>query len=75
MEIYVEPAKRPGKRKLIRKSTLDPAEIGQEFGGIRLSIEAAGIYDNSRYRYTIKLTPENLALIYEAWTGTRARSA
>ncbi|MGS1095888.1 hypothetical protein ACVCNR_15020 [Aquamicrobium terrae] len=75
MEIYVEPAKRPGKRKLIRKSTLEPTEIDQEHGGIRLSIEAAGIYDDSRYRYTIKLSRENLELIYEAWNGARAHSA
>ena len=75
MEIYVEPAKRPGKRKLIRKLSLRSTDIDKENGGIRLSVEADGIYDNSRYRYTIKLTPENLALIYEAWTGTRARPA
>ncbi|EZQ13788.1 hypothetical protein CF98_23955 [Halopseudomonas bauzanensis] len=70
MEIYIEPAKRAGKRKLIRRSSLQPTEVHRDANGVRISVEAEGIYDSSRYLYTIKLTPENLALIFEAWNGS-----
>src|SRR5690606_13428593 len=52
MEMYVEPAKRPGRRKLIRKSPLMPTAITHDIEGIRLIFEAQGIYDASTYRYT-----------------------
>lgn len=67
MEIYIEPAKRSGKRKLIRRSSLQPTEVHRDANGVRISVEAEGIYDNSTYRYTINLSPESLTLIYDKW--------
>jgi len=74
MEIYVEPARRPGKRKLIRRSSLSPAEIDPENGGIRLTLEAEGIYDKSTYRYTLKLSPETLATMFVVWNDLRGNA-
>lgn len=67
MEIYIEPAKRAGRRKRIRNASLLPSEVTACNNGICLTVEAAGIYDNSTYRYTIKLSPESLGLIYGTW--------
>lgn len=67
MEIYIEPAKRAGRRKRIRNAALLPSEVTAHRDGICLTVEAAGIYDNSTYRYTIKLSPESLGLIYGTW--------
>lgn len=67
MKMYVEPAKRPGRRKLIKNSELRQTEVYGDTDGVCLTVEAAGIYDNSTYRYTINLSPENLALIYDKW--------
>lgn len=69
MEMYVEPAKRPGRRKLIRKSPLTPTAITHDIDGIWLTIDAEGIYDASTYRYTLKLSPETVAMIIQMWVG------
>lgn len=69
MEMYVEPAKRPGRRKLIRKSPLMPTAITHDIEGIRLIFEAQGIYDASTYRYTMHLPPEAVAMIMQTWAS------
>lgn len=69
MEMYVEPAKRPGRRKLIRNSPLMPTAITHDIDGIWLTIDADGIYDASTYRYTLKLSSETIAMIMQTWVS------
>ncbi|MBB6011858.1 hypothetical protein HNR59_001203 [Aquamicrobium lusatiense] len=69
MEMYVEPAKRPGRRKLIRKSPLMPTAITHDIDGIWLTMDAEGIYDASTYRYTLKLSSETVAMIIQTWVS------
>ncbi|TKT79183.1 hypothetical protein [Aquamicrobium sp. LC103] len=66
MKIYVEPAKRPGRRKLISRQTLSASDIERDGECLVLSFEADGIYDASRYRYTIELCPECIAALKDA---------
>ena len=65
MEVYVEPAKRAGRKKLIRKAPIAKNNIIRDDDAVMLSFEAEGIYDKSRYRYTIRLTRDSLATLQE----------
>ncbi|TKT78442.1 hypothetical protein [Aquamicrobium sp. LC103] len=66
MRIYVEPAKRPGRKKLISKQSLNAGDIERDGDCLVLTFEADGIYDASRYRYTIELCPECVAALKDA---------
>ncbi|TYR29384.1 hypothetical protein FY036_21140 [Mesorhizobium microcysteis] len=63
MQVYVEPAKRAGRRKLISEAQLTRSNVDRSNDCILLTFEAAGLYDASRYRYTLKLSPESIATL------------
>jgi hypothetical protein len=64
MRVKVGPARRPGNTTTIYDGALDNAEITEDKGGVQLSFDALGIRcDKSLYRYSVKLSSEDLAKI------------
>ena len=57
MQVYVEPLKRAGDRKLISCSPINQISVDRDNGRLVLTFEAGGMYDNkSKYKYTLELS-------------------
>ncbi len=67
MRISVQPAKRDDHVKIIfdRSLTSDDVRPRQQ-GGASLLLVAAGLYDGSRFRYTLDLAAEEVRLLLSA---------
>jgi hypothetical protein len=56
MRISIGPAKRDGRSKVVFDRPIEKTEIHRDPSGqVRINLVASGIYDTSRYRYSIEL--------------------
>lgn len=59
MQVYVEPLKRAGERKLISCTPINQISVDRDNGCLVLTFEAGGMYDNkSKYKYTLELSSD-----------------
>lgn len=59
MQVYVEPLKRAGERKLISCTPIDQISVDRDSGCVVLTFVAGGMYDNkSKYKYTLELSAD-----------------
>jgi hypothetical protein len=60
MQVYVEPLKRAGERKLISCTPINQVSVDRDNGCLVLTFEAGGMYDNkSKYKYTLELSADS----------------
>jgi len=71
MQVYVKPARRKGSAKLIGDQ--DPKAVYMsDDNDLVIEFEASGLYDASRYRYRLHLSPKCTAKLVELISSPRA---